>query len=190
MLTLFLFLTLSSALIITVPPKSEECLIYSFQENVDVNLVFQVTSGGALDIDVLVNGPDQRVLVEAYKESEGKHSFTSASAGEFRICFSNKFSHVSDKVINFLIEDSNSKLAKIDDVGPLEKGVLQLSEAIHNIKTENKYMRLRERAHRDTTESTNARVLWLTFAETLMLISVSLYQLYYLKSFFEVRKTV
>ena len=53
-----------------------------------------------------------------------------------------------------------------------------------------RYMRTRERVHRDTTESTNARVQWWSVFETFVLFAMSLWQIVYLKRFFEVKRVV
>jgi hypothetical protein len=45
-------------------------------------------------------------------------------------------------------------------------------------------------ASRDTSESTNGRVLMFSVVEALALIAVSAYQIHSLKSFFEVKRTI
>jgi len=190
---LAVLIVITQSLIVTIPHHKEECFYENLDEDVSVSVNFQVTAGGALDIDVTITGPDNKVIYEAYRESDGKLSFTTETEGLHKFCFSNKMSSVTEKVVNFQIVDEDTeeaKPAKPEDIHPLEKAILQLSDSLHSIQTENKYMRLRERAHRNTSESTNARVLWFSFIETIILIAMSLYQIQYFRSLFEVRKTV
>jgi hypothetical protein len=72
-------------------------------------------------------------------------------------------------------------------VTPLEKSVLALGEGLQQIQAEQEYMRMRERAHRNTMESTNARVIWWSFIEAGCLVLMSVGQIMYLRRFFEVR---
>lgn len=68
--------------------------------------------------------------------------------------------------------------------------IRELSGALTGIKHEQEYMHVRNRIHRGINESTNSRVvIWSTF-EALVLVVMTLGQVYYLKRFFEVRRVV
>jgi len=75
------------------------------------------------------------------------------------------------------------------------------------VKDEQEYIVIRERTHRNTAESTNARVKWWSILQTAVLFSVVAWQVYYLKvtyypslstptiltrlqSFFEVKRVI
>lgn len=79
----------------------------------------------------------------------------------------------------------NDELAKKEHLDPLETQILQLSAAISAVHNEQKYMKMRETRHRYTNDSTNSRVLWWSFFEAVILIGASLFQVYYLRRFFE-----
>jgi hypothetical protein len=49
---------------------------------------------------------------------------------------------------------------------------------------------VRERTHRNTAESTNARVKWWSIFQLGVLIGEGIFQVWWLKRFFEVRRTV
>lgn len=68
--------------------------------------------------------------------------------------------------------------------------IRELSGTLTGIKHEQEYMHVRNRIHRGINESTNSRVvMWSTF-EALVLVVMTLGQVYYLKRFFEVRRVV
>lgn len=67
---------------------------------------------------------------------------------------------------------------------------MQLSEGLTAITNEQAYMRMRERVHRNTSESTNSRVVWWSAFEVIVLLAMSLWQIYYLRRFFEVKRIV
>lgn len=69
----------------------------------------------------------------------------------------------------------------IDIVAPIEREIRQLSAGLTSVKDEQEYIVVRERAHRNTAESTNSRVKWWSVLQTVVLFSVVAWQVYYLK---------
>lgn len=68
--------------------------------------------------------------------------------------------------------------------------IKELSQSLTNVKHEQEYMQVRDRIHRSINESTNSRVVMWAFFEALVLIVMTVGQVYYLKRFFEVRRVV
>lgn len=62
----------------------------------------------------------------------------------------------------------------------------QLSDEVAAVKDEQGYIVVRERTHRNTAESTNARVKWWSIFQIVILIGEALFQVWWLKRFFEV----
>lgn len=62
--------------------------------------------------------------------------------------------------------------------------------ALTGVKQEQEYMHVRDRIHRSINDSTNSRVVMWSFFEALILVAMTLGQVYYLKRFFEVRRVV
>jgi hypothetical protein len=54
------------------------------------------------------------------------------------------------------------------------------------VKDEQGYIVVRERTHRNTAESTNARVKWWSIFQMLVLVANGGFQVWWLKRFFEV----
>mmetsp|Transcript_4409 Transcript_4409/g.7256 ORF Transcript_4409/g.7256 Transcript_4409/m.7256 type:complete len:217 (+) Transcript_4409:32-682(+) len=201
---------LAQCFTMTIPARSEECFYETILKGTDVGMEFLVTSGGALDIDATVTGPPTgEGLYAARKETEGKYYFVTHLKGEYTFCFSNKMSSVTEKTVSVQInvgkqrseeeiilsilsgrENDDDEEATIPVVSPLQSSILQLADGLHAVQGEEKYMRMRERAHRDTSESTNSRILYWSIFENVVLISISVWQVYYLKRFFEVKRAV
>jgi len=68
--------------------------------------------------------------------------------------------------------------------------VRELSNALTSVKHEQEYMEIRERIHRSINDNTNSRVVMWAVFESIVLISMTVGQIYYLKRFFEVRRVV
>lgn len=66
--------------------------------------------------------------------------------------------------------------------------VRRLSDLLKQVKDEQMYIILRERTHRNTAESTNSRVKWWNTFVIGVVIGESLFQVWWLRRFFEVRK--
>ncbi|KAL3091346.1 hypothetical protein niasHS_007139 [Heterodera schachtii] len=139
-----------------------------------MGLMFEVSEGGFLDIDVKIVGPDNREIYKGERESSGKYTFASHMDGIYTYCFSNK---INDKQID---ADSHK----------LEEMIRELSAMLTAVKHEQEYMQVRDRVHRSINENTNSRVVvWAVF-EAILLICMTIGQIYYLKRFFEVRRVV
>ena len=65
--------------------------------------------------------------------------------------------------------------------------VKQLTELLNQVKDEQSYIVIRERTHRNTAESTNGRVKWWSIFQLGVLIGEGIFQVWWLKRFFEVR---
>ncbi len=66
-------------------------------------------------------------------------------------------------------------------VAPIEREIRALANSLTSVKDEQEYIVVRERTHRDTAESTNARVKWWSILQAVVLFSVVGWQVYYLK---------
>ena len=72
----------------------------------------------------------------------------------------------------------------------LEDMIKDLGSALTAVKHEQDYMEVREKIHRAINDSTNSRVVLWSFFEALVLVAMTMGQVYYLKRFFEVRRVV
>ncbi|CAO3653038.1 unnamed protein product [Cunninghamella echinulata] len=112
-------------------------------------------------------------------------------AGKYTYCFSNEMSTVSAKSVNFNAHDmERMQEAAKSHTDPIERELRELAESIFAVKDEQEYIVTRERQHRDTAESTNARVKWWSIGQLTLLVAVCFWQVYYLKRFFEVKRVV
>lgn len=181
------------ALTFSVLAHREECFFETVPAGIDLGVVFQVTAGGMLDIDIRIESPSGRIIHQGSREKEGKYFFVSDQEGAYRFCFSNRMSTITPKTVmaDFKVGHAAPEGAGDNFVDEtLSPAIMQLADGISSIAAEEKYMRQREMVHRDTTESTNARVLWWSILETGSLVAMSAFQIVYLRRMFEVRRNV
>lgn len=117
--------------------------------------------------------------------------------GVYTYCFGNKMSTMTPKAVLFNLEVGDApKLGETDHLDPnashdkLDDMVKELSKTLKSVKHEQEYMAVRDKIHRDINESTNSRVVLWAFFEALVLLAMTLGQIFYLKRFFEVRRVV
>eukprot|EP00762_Andalucia_godoyi_P007294 ANDGO_01563.mRNA.1 Transmembrane emp24 domain-containing protein A len=180
-----------SGLAVTVDAHAEQCFFETMKRDAKTGVYFQVTAGGFLDIDVLVTGPDQRLLHKVERETEGRFTFAAYDGGAYKICFSNKMSTLTPKQVVFQILPGGraefAEFAKLEHMSPIEESLLRLADGLSDVQSEQRYLRNRERVHRNTAESTQSRVTFWSFFETFVLIGMSIWQVWYITRYFEVK---
>lgn len=193
-LTLVTHLNYVSAYFITVDAHAEECFFDKVETGTKMGLMFEIAEGGFLDIDVKIIGPEGKIIHQGERETSGKYTFAAHTSGVYTYCFSNQMSTMTPKVVMFNMEigeaPKEDRAADDGHQNQLEQMIKELSQSLTNVKHEQDYMQVRDRIHRSINESTNSRVVMWAFFEALVLIVMTVGQVYYLKRFFEVRRVV
>jgi len=182
---------------VTVDAHAEECFFDKVKSGTKMGLVFEVAEGGFLDIDVKIVGPDTKTIHEGERETNGKYTFAAHMDGVYQYCFSNQMSTMTPKIVMFNMdigdapadgtvegEEGEASHNKLEDM------IKELSTSLTGVKHEQEYMQVRDRIHRSINDNTNSRVVMWSFFEAMVLVAMTLGQVYYLKRFFEVRRVV
>jgi hypothetical protein len=119
--------------------------------------------------------------------SNGDFSFEAKQDGKYVYCFGNEHWGASSKEVSFnvhgIVYVSESDVPQ----DPLEVEVRKMTDLLAQVKDEQGYIVLRERTHRNTAESTNGRVKWWNMFVIGIVIGESVFQVWWLRRFFEVR---
>ncbi|KAF9377889.1 p24 complex component [Podila verticillata] len=176
---------------VVVPAQERRCFFENLDVKDNLHISFQVGEGGHLDIDFMISDPSDILVEDASRSASATYNHVAKTKGKHQYCFSNTFSTITEKTVGFNVlvikpnkEDSTHK------VDPLENEIRELSYQIEDIKNEQEYTVARERTHRDTAESTNSRVVWWSLFQSGILFLVCVFQITYLKRFFEVKRVV
>ncbi|KAN0063385.1 p24 complex component [Thecaphora frezii] len=189
LVTLIALVPAASAHMIELHPHSKECFFEDLHHGDQMTLTYQVGGGGHLDIDTVLTDPKGRALFSQERRDTGTYSFTASDDGRYTYCFSNEFSTVSDKTVSFNVHG----IIYVPDEGemlPIEREIRDLAAGLQAVKDEQEYLVIRERVHRNTAESTNARVKWWSIVQAFILLIVCGCQIYFVKRHFEVRRVV
>merc|ERR1712232_1230588 len=127
------------------------------------------------------------------KDGKGSFAFTAPTAGMYSFCFRNLPTGGQKYVpalrttyeikIGVEAEDYNV-IAIAEELTPLEVELRKLEDAAKAVNKHMSYMREREEMMRNTNESSNSRVFWLSLLSMTFLVSSGVWQIYYLKKYF------
>lgn len=129
---------------------------------------------------------------ETYQKStsNGDYSFDATMDGKYTYCFGNEHWGATSKEVSFNVHGIVYVSESDAPQDPLETEVRKLSELVAQVKDEQSYIIVRERTHRNTAESTNARVKWWNLFVIGIVIGESVFQVWWLRRFFEVKRVV
>ncbi|CAD5112953.1 DgyrCDS2161 [Dimorphilus gyrociliatus] len=164
----------------------------------DKNINDFVTTTTGLGMHVEIKDPSESVVLSRTYASEGRFTFTSHSAGEHTICLhSNSTAWFGGGQLRVHLDieigehaNDYQQIAAKDKLSDLETRIRQLLDQVEQITKEQNYQRYREERFRQTSESTNQRVLWWSIAQTVILLGTGFWQMRHLKGFFEAKKLV
>lgn len=140
-----------------------------------------------LDIDFYVLNPSQQKIVTMEHVPDGYSDVPIHSPGRYRFCFSNEYSKENKKDITFHANHVWGSELRIRQSDTLDGQLKFLKQIIDQLAQESEYLQIRERTHRNTAESTNARVKWWSIAQLVVVAGSVIFQVAYLKRFFEVK---
>ncbi|KAJ3171911.1 p24 complex component [Geranomyces variabilis] len=202
----FALATLAACVILSTPsaalntfniilgPSRENCFNEHLQAQERLDLSYEVADGGSLDVDFVIYSPNSRPLYNLNGESFATFGFNAELEGTYVYCFSNKKSGSSERKLSFSvhgpdevfkIENKELKESVDDPTDTIQAELRTLDSGIKAIRDEQAFLVQRERRHRLTADSTNARVLYWSMVQALALIGVCYFQISYFKRFFE-----
>jgi len=189
----------SAEMYVVVEAGTSECFVETMEDGGYVHGSFQVEDGGSLDIDLRVYSPSKKQVYLAESMNEDHFKVTAPVGGVYQFCFENRagVSYGRKKVV-FALHNGHGELlaeelelvATKRHLKPVEEKILQLSDKVLRLKEHHSYMMHRSARHQKTSESTQSRVFFSTLIEGLVLIVLNLWQVYYLKGFFETKRVI
>uniref|UniRef100_A0A8D0GSG5 GOLD domain-containing protein n=1 Tax=Sphenodon punctatus TaxID=8508 RepID=A0A8D0GSG5_SPHPU len=205
------FIALSSALYFHSGEREEKCIIEDIPSDTLITGNYKVQqwdrhqemffeSAPGLGMYVTIRTPMKELLLSKLYGPQGTFSFTSHSAGEHTICLQSNSTrlvsfagsklriHLDVRVGEHFLDEAIAQ-AK-DKVNEINIRLGHQIEQILHIAKEQSYHREREEHFRMTSEETNINILWWALTQTLILISVGVWQIKSLKDFFIAKKLV
>lgn len=162
-------------------------------------LILGTFSSQSNPISVTVNDANQRTIWTEFKASQGSFAFTTDVMGSYNFCFQ-QISQATQGYVNPELVTLDLKvgveaedwdaIATKEHLSPLELELRKLEDTALALNKHMSYMREREAAMRNTNESTNSRVLWMSLLSLSVLVGLGAWQVFYLKKYFEAKKLI
>lgn len=133
--------------------------------------------------------PQDRTLKTEDSLFYSEHSIDADIDGKYKYCFSNKVHTNLELELFFNVHHiKNAHIS--DDASNFNAEIAFLNEVLTDIKDELEYLKAREKIHRSIAENTNSRVQNWNIFQIFILISLVLFQIYFLRKFFEVKRII
>ncbi|NXD62161.1 TMD11 protein, partial [Eolophus roseicapillus] len=157
-------------------------------------------SAPGLGMFVTVKTLSAEVLLSKLYGPQGTFSFTSYLSGGHFICLQSNSTrlvslpgsklriHLDIRVGEHFLDES--VIQAKDKVNELNIRLEHLIEQIHHVSKQQNYEREREEKFRKTSEVTNSNIVWWAIVQTLILISIGIWQTKSLRDFFISKKLV
>ncbi|XP_010860405.1 PREDICTED: transmembrane emp24 domain-containing protein 7, partial [Bison bison bison] len=184
----------ASEITFELPDNAKQCFYEDITQGTKCTLEFQVITGGHYDVDCRLEDPDGNVLYKEMKKQYDSYTFTASKNGTYKFCFSNEFSTFTHKTVYFdfqvgedppLFPSEN----RVSALTQMESACVSIHEALKSVIDYQTHFRLREAQGRSRAEDLNTRVAYWSVGEALILLVVSIGQVFLLKSFFSDKRT-
>eukprot|EP01083_Nonionella_stella_P011978 33976_1 len=184
-----------------LPSSLEKCFLEEIPAETLVVVTYKSLDHSSLTGDqglfALIRDPFDNIISEqALTDEEGRIAFSSEHAGDHRVCFGiNGNNRDPNKEYKMEIHiDSGDhahdydKLARVEHLSTIEVELRRLNDKIRAIRNEQQYQKQREEQFRDTSETTNWKVVVWSVVQTIILVLCGLFQIWHLKQFFTSKK--
>eukprot|EP01147_Barroeca_monosierra_P003169 gene3169-5912_t len=158
----------ATELTVDLHPHKKTCFYEFVEQGTPVTFEFQVVYGGRLDIDAELLGPTG-LIWSRRKSQTDEHAFNSP-----QVYFD----------VTVGVKEGADALKDDSTMTQIEASISAIHTAFRRIVNFQTHLRMRESYHRHTAEFMNERVQWVSGAEAITLVLVSVFQVIYLRSLF------
>ncbi|KAF9428606.1 vesicle coat component [Podila epigama] len=181
------------------------CISHHVEDN--TNVVVKYKAGPGANQKILLEITDDSVHQNQLhrKENVGEEfqraAFITKQAGEVVACFTNtllngvnpdpRYVRLID--VDFAIGSETIdwvKQAEKEKLKPMEMELRKLEGMVKEILDNMEHLQSREEKMRNTNESTNARVQWFSTLSMVILVTLGVWQIFYLKRFFRKKRLI
>ncbi|XP_072224703.1 transmembrane emp24 domain-containing protein 1-like [Leuresthes tenuis] len=189
-----------------LPAGSTECFYQTTTKNDSMEVEFQVIAGSGLDVGFALISPSGYRLISDFRKSDGIHMVDHTEDGDYRLCFDNSFSKLSEKMVFFVVAiNSQSNTGggrdewadvtvtesmveyQLDDIRARMDSVYQHLERSRQVQTA---LRTFEARDRYLLEDNLWRVSFWSCLNLFVILTVGVVQIYTLRRLFDGTKRV
>ncbi|XP_042218401.1 transmembrane emp24 domain-containing protein bai-like isoform X2 [Homarus americanus] len=181
-------------------PNTQKCLREEIHKDVLVSGEYEIQESPGQKVDIQVTDSKGHHLYVKEEAENGKFIFNTEDNDVYEVCFISRVPPTQRGIQQEItIKTKHGVEAKTYEamflgeaakLKPLEIELKRLEDLSESIVQDFSYMRQREEEMRDTNESTNSRVLYLSLFSLCCLIGLATWQVLYLRKFFKAKKLI
>ncbi|CAJ1075235.1 transmembrane emp24 domain-containing protein 1-like [Xyrichtys novacula] len=189
-----------------LPAGTTECFFQTAENNGSIEVIYQVIAGSGLDVGFSLISPSGHRLASDFRKSDGLHTVNPTEEGDYRFCFDNSFSKLSEKMVFFELTTNNPDIEegaqvqwvdmdrtdslleyKLEDIRATMDSVHRNLERTRQVQT---VLRAFEARDRYLLEDNLWRVSFWSCLTLLVMLTVAVTQIYTLRRLFEDKQHV
>mmetsp|Transcript_6236 Transcript_6236/g.10823 ORF Transcript_6236/g.10823 Transcript_6236/m.10823 type:complete len:194 (+) Transcript_6236:537-1118(+) len=191
MALLLLLAPAAFAFIIDLQPQASFCFNQDLSDTTFVSIFFLPAGSSKVPISVRAYDNNAQLISERIGDTSPRLAFTTYDGGNFRFCIEN--SNEASTSVNVLFKvgveaRDYTSLPDTKDLVTVESMIKKITGVVQQVKKELSYVREREEEMRHTNQTIGERVVGYSVLTILMLVGLSVFQIFYLRAFFKAKK--
>ena len=175
-----------------LPARTEE----QFYEIIDVlpstiRGAWFLASENSKDVDFKITDPLNVVVYESKGRKEVIFQVEAKRQGMYVFTFtSHKLMESQPITFTFNSGNSTNSVLKSEHLTPVESSLITIQKSIKDFQVDNQFSQLRQETHYKTVASANRNVFWFSLVESLGVIAVTAWQIFYIKKLLDNRRVL
>ncbi|KAG4303921.1 hypothetical protein PORY_002665 [Pneumocystis oryctolagi] len=170
-----------------------ECFFENLEKDDQILITYQAGGDEGVDENLYINfhilNPEGKSVVNIQHSNFHEYSLNANMNGKYTYCFSNEISSNSHTELFFNVHHTKHK-RNVRNILDFNSQIFSLGDILRDVKNEQEYIKAREKAHRSVADNTNSRVQNWNIFQIFVLIGLIIFQIYFLKRFFEVKRII
>jgi len=176
-----------------VPARKTEIMYEDIVDTAStIKGAYFVSSSEDADIDFTIIDPAQKLIFRRPGKNVGIFYFTPNATGTYTFVFNNR-KWIGNKQVTFALNTGkgvNEDLVNPDQLTPMESQLREADRALRDIQTETRFAYKRQGTHYKTTEANHNKVFYVAVFESLAILAVTVWQVYYIKRLLDNRRII
>ena len=194
-ITILLTITFSAALKVKINGKQKDyCFTKSIYDMEDtIKIFFLISSGKTEQLNVIFKNKEGKILYQEVTRQRGEYQSDVLPQGDYTLCFSPRNSnqyYVSFDIQVASDSDLTKDLAKDKEVKGIKNGVLDLEKLFNDFEKNLKFIVDRRNHHHSILEDVVGSIKKISAIKILIIILVSIFQVFIITKFFGTNKRV
>jgi p24 family protein beta-1 len=150
-----------------------------------------VSTAESRDIDFTILDPSQIVLFERKSRKEVIFSFEAKRQGVYVFRFKNN-RIMQGHTITLALHCGNSSNTVLtsEHLSPVEQQLSTIQKSIKDFQLDSQFAQLRQETHYNTVAGANKNVFWFSLLESMGVVAVTAWQIYYIKKLLDNRRVI